>query len=152
MRFITVKTSLRRRMIAALTIAMCGVLALAPAGADAGDISAAEAGARYGQAMAGAKFCPGGKVTAKAEAIRASFSGDNTAIFTAEAEKVTVAWDKAFACVEVDPNNHRTTQCRKLRLASCRQAWIEIGTEGRNMPGLLDVDFGAWAEKHPGPP
>lgn len=117
-------------------------------GARAADISAAEAGARYGQALAVAKICPGGKLTAKAEALPGGFTGADADTFKKESDNVTTAWDKAFACVEVDPNTNRTTTCRKMRITSCRQAWVEIGPEGRNVPGLVDVDFNAWAEQH----
>jgi hypothetical protein len=141
---------MRRAFIALFSLAIGAGAMLSPA--SAGDISVAEAGARYGQAKAAAKFCPGGTVSAKAETLAKSFVGENTAVFKAEEVKVTEAWDKAFACIEVDPNTNRTTQCRKMRLTSCRQAWIEIGAEGRNVPGLLDVDFGAWEEKHPPAP
>lgn len=117
--------------------------------AQAADVTAAEAGARFGQATAAAKTCPGGKVTAKASGLVGAYTGEDAAVFQAEALKVTDAWEKAFACVEVDPTSRRTTQCRKMRLTSCRQAWIEIGPEGRDLAGLLDVDFAAWVEEHP---
>ena len=117
----------------------------------AADISPAEAGARYGQALSIAKFCPGGKLAAKAEALPGSYAGADAEIFNKESGTVTSAWDKAFACIEVDPESNRYTQCRKMLLTSCRQGWIEIGPEGRNLPGLVDVDFAAWAEKHPAP-
>lgn len=139
-----------RNVIAAVSTALCLSVAFAPA--HAGDITIAEAGARFGQATAAAKFCPGGKITAKAEALAGSYTGENASTFKAQADNVTAAWEKAFNCIEVDPNTRRTTQCRKMRLTSCRQAWIEIGSEGRNVPGLLDVDFNAWAEKHPDVP
>ncbi len=133
---------MRRSIFAVLSIVIGLGMMLEPA--TAGDISVAEAGARYGQAKSAAKFCPGGKVTAKAESLAQSYIGENTAVFKAEEVKVTEAWDKAFACIEIDPNTNRTTQCRKMRITSCRQAWIEIGVEGRNIQGLLDVDFSAW--------
>ena len=137
-----------RNIIAAFGVAV----SLSAASAYAGDISVAEAGARHGQALSAAKICPGGKITAKGEALPGSYSGDDTAVFKAESEKVTAAWDKAFQCEEVDPATHHSTTCRRMKLISCRQAWIEIGPEGRNIPGLLDVDFSAWAEKHPEAP
>ena len=129
--------------------ALLAALSLFSASVNAADVSVAEAGARYGQANAGAKFCPGGKITAKATALSEAYTGADAESFKSEAKKVTDAWDTAFACIEVDPDSRRTTQCRKMRLTSCRQAWIEIGPEGRNVPGLLDVDFSAWEEKHP---
>jgi hypothetical protein len=132
-----------RRIFIALFSLTVGIGAV-QSRASAGDISVAEAGARYGQAKSAAKFCPGGRVTAKAETLAHSYIGENIAVFKAEEVKVTEAWDKAFACIEIDPNTNRTTQCRKMRITSCRQAWIEIGVEGRNIQGLLDVDFSAW--------
>ena len=136
-----------RYVIAALSAALGLSMAFAPA--HAGDITVAEAGARFGQATAAAKFCPGGKITAKADSLAGAYTGEDATVFKAQADNVTAAWDKAFTCVEVDPTTRRTTQCRKMILTSCRQAWIEIGPEGRNVPGLLDVDFNAWAEQHP---
>lgn len=134
-----------------LSLIAAGWFVLLATEVSAADITVAEAGARYGQALAGAKFCPGGKVTAKAEALPGTYTSVDATKFKSEAENVTKAWDKAFACVEFDPTANRSTECRKMRLTSCRQAWIEIGPEGRNLPGLLDVDFSAWADKHPEP-
>ncbi len=116
--------------------------------AHGGELSVSDAGARYGQAQSASKFCPGGKITDKAESLAQSFTGDDAAVFKAGADNVTAAWDKAFACIEIDPATNRKTECRKMRLTSCRQAWIEIGAEGKDVPGLLDVDFSAWVEKN----
>jgi hypothetical protein len=139
---------MRREMTLGLGLA----LSLAPISvAYAGDISASDAGARYGQAQSAAKFCPGGKVTVKAETLAKSYTGETAATFKSGAETVIAAWDKTFACIEIDPATNRQTQCRKMRLTSCRQAWVEIGSEGKDLPGLLDVDFSAWAEKYEDP-
>ena len=132
-----------------LVLSFCASLAAMLAPAVAADVTATSAGQRYGQSLSVAKFCPGGKLSAKAEALPSGFTGAELETFKKESSAVTEGWDKAFACVEVDAGTNRTTQCRKMRLTSCRQAWVEIGPEGRDMPGLVDVDFGAWAEKHP---
>lgn len=142
--------SAAKRTAFALALIAPGFGALTAPGHAAG-ISPAEAGARYGQALAIAKFCPGGKLAAKADALPGSYTGADAETFKKEAANVTLAWDKTFDCVEIDPDTRRTTQCRKMRLTSCRQGWLEIGPEGRDMRGLVDVDFGAWAEKHPPP-
>jgi hypothetical protein len=115
-------------------------LAASATGARAGDPTPAEAGARYGQATSAAKICPGGVVTAKAEALAKSFTGADLETFKAEAAKVTAAWDKAFACNEIEPSG-RPTQCRTIKVRSCREAWIEIGPEGRAIPGLLNLNL-----------
>jgi hypothetical protein len=129
------------KFLAAIMIMMTMAAAIVARPALAGDISAADAGARYGQAVAAAKICPGGVVTDKAKALKASFIDGNASTFQAEADKVTEGWDKVFNCVERDPNTGRTTSCRKMKLVNCRQAWLEIGPEGKAVAGLLDLNF-----------
>jgi hypothetical protein len=111
-----------------------------------GDVSAADAGARYGQAVAASKICPAGAVTAKATSLKSSFIDENSKIFEVEAAKVTSGWDQAFKCVDRDPNTGRTTSCRRMKLLNCRQAWLEIGPEGSAIPGLLDMNYDGWGK------
>jgi hypothetical protein len=96
-------------------------------------------GRRYGQALAVSAQCPGGKATAKAEALKARFSGEQAQVFTAEANRVVADWKAALGCVEADPETGRMiASCRKIKKVTCSQAWLEIGPEGSAMPGLVE--------------
>lgn len=97
------------------------------------------AGRRYGQALAVAAQCPGGKATAKAEALKARFSGSAAQAFAAEADRVVADWKAALGCVEADPETGRMiASCRRIKKITCSQAWLEIGPEGSAMPGLVE--------------
>ena len=117
-----------------------GSLAAAAAGARAGESAGpGAAGRRYGQARAVSAQCPGGKATAKAEALKARFSGEQAQVFTAEANRVVADWKAALGCVEADPETGRMiASCRKIKKVTCSQAWLEIGPEGSAMPGLVE--------------
>ncbi len=135
------------RRLALITLAVHAAVLTNSFQAAAGDISAADAGARYGQAVAAAKICPAGVVTEKAQTLKSGFTSENAKVFEVEALKVTEGWDKAFKCVDRDPNTGRTTSCRKMKLINCREAWLEIGPDGRAFPGLLDMNFDSWTKE-----
>lgn len=126
-----------RPRLAALVL---GSLAAAAAGARAQEpADAVSAGRRYGQALAVQAQCPGGKATAKAEALKARFSGAEAQVVTAEANRVVADWKAALGCVEADPETGRMiASCRKLKKVTCSQAWLEIGPEGSAVPGLVE--------------
>jgi len=133
---------------AVLPAALISLMIFTPA--SAAEMTVAEAGARYGQALSAAKFCPGGKITGTATALPSQFNGADAETFQVEAGKVTAGWGQAFDnCVEIDPATHKQTTCRRMKVTSCRQAWIEIGPEGRDFPGLLDTDFSKIKEIDP---
>ena len=93
-----------------------------------------EAGARYGQALGALEVCYGSKLTAKAEALPAAYSGSELESFKAEAAKIYDAWLEVRACArQSDPN-----QCKIIMDKSCLGAEAEIGAEGKAMPGLVE--------------
>jgi len=125
--------------IAALTILP---LLAAPITVQAGaaSLSLDEVGARHGQAVSAAKICPGARTTAKLEQLAASITRVDLATFEAASQKIVVAWDKAFACQDVDPAQapREINSCRKSKILSCTTTWREIGPDGSALPGLLE--------------
>lgn len=108
-----------------------------PGRQSAGTVTAAEAGTRYGQALAAERFCPGGRLTASARALHDA--EQDRATFDREAAKIVESWTAALSCQEADPATGRPiASCRRIKMLSCRQAWLEIGPEGTMMPGLLE--------------
>ena len=109
----------------------------ADTGQPTGTVTVAEAGTRYGQALAAERFCPGGRLTASARALHDA--EPDRATFDREAEKIVESWTAALSCLEADPATGRPiASCRRIKMLSCRQAWLEIGPEGTMMPGLLE--------------
>ncbi len=93
-----------------------------------------EAGARYGQALGALEVCYGSKLTAKAEAMPAAYTGADLEAFKAEAAKIFDAWAAVRGCTKQnDPN-----QCKIIMDKSCLTAQSEIGADGTAMPGLVD--------------
>ncbi len=128
---------MRLTVRAALLIAGLAAAAASATAEEGSD--AVSAGRRYGQAIAVSAQCPGGKATAKAEALKARFSGSDAQAFMAEADRVVADWKAALGCVEADPETGRMiASCRKIKKVTCSQAWLEIGPEGNAMPGLVE--------------
>lgn len=122
------------RLIASLA-AVLAASSWAAAGEADDAVSAAR---RYGQASAVATHCPGGKVTAAGEALKAKHGGKPE--FDAEVARIKDEWAKALGCQEADPETGRMNErCRKLKRLSCAEAWTEIGPEGRVLPGLIEL-------------
>ncbi|MGE5266570.1 MAG: hypothetical protein ACM3L9_04305 [Deltaproteobacteria bacterium] len=118
------------------------LLMLFPADAQSGgsSLSVDELGARHGQALAAAKICPGARTTAKVTELAASLTTGERPAFEAASNKILAAWDKAFACKDVDPAQYprEVNSCRKAKILSCSSTWTEIGPEGSAIPGLLE--------------
>lgn len=94
-----------------------------------------EAGIRYGQAAGVAAVCPNMRTTDKAEALVGTFSGSELDVFIVQAEAVLKSWRKTLTCAHsADPN-----PCRLANQLSCREAYGEIGPEGRVAPGLVEM-------------
>jgi hypothetical protein len=106
-----------------------------PAPADpAAASSALESGARYGQALGALEICFGSKLTDKAKALEASFTGADQDKFKTQAAKIFEMWQKVKACTnQRDPN-----QCKMIMDKSCLAAENEIGQAGTAMPGLVE--------------
>lgn len=120
-------------------VVVAGLIAGAGAVRAGEDETAVDAGRRYGQAQAAARFCPGGKLLAKVEELRARFHDADKAAFEAEAAKMAQAWDLTLGCQEGDQETGRPNlRCRQVKRLSCRQAWREIGPEGTAIPGLIE--------------
>jgi hypothetical protein len=126
---------------------LIAVLLASTGPAAAAEPTVAEAGARYGQAQSVTKFCPAGVLTEKARTLKSNYVDDNAKVFDAEAVKVVEGWDKAFACKDRDPDTHKITQCGKMKLTSCRQAWLEIGPDGKAIPGLIELNLENWGKE-----
>ena len=98
-----------------------------------------ERGARHGQALAAARFCPGAKLSEKAEKLKETLNQDEILVFTKQSENVLISWEKAFLCTDVDPAQTREINgCRKAKILSCTTTWKEIGPEGTAFQGLLE--------------
>jgi hypothetical protein len=96
--------------------------------------SGKDVGARYGQALGATEICIGSKITDKAMALEATFTGKDLEDFKAQAAKVFQAWDKVKACSNAkDPN-----QCKIIMDRSCESAVAEIGPTGSALPGLIE--------------
>lgn len=102
-------------------------------------LSVQEQGARHGQALAAARFCPGALLSDKAEKLGATLNKNEREVFNDNSEKVEKAWEKAFQCTDVDPAQTREINgCRRAKIMSCTMTWQEIGPEGTALQGLLD--------------
>jgi hypothetical protein len=111
----------------------------APVAADSAD-PIDEQGARHGQAIAAMATCPGAKTTIKVAELAAAVAPDDREAFQAASNRIIEAWQKAFACQDVDPaqSPREMNGCRKAKILSCTMTWREIGPEGSALPGLLD--------------
>jgi hypothetical protein len=113
-----------------------------PAAAQSGssNLSIDELGARHGQALAAARICPGARTTPKVPELAASLPAGSQPAFEAASSRILAAWDKAFACKDVDPAQYprEVNSCRKAKILSCSSTWTEIGPEGSAIPGLLE--------------
>lgn len=106
-------------------------------------LTAAEVGAHYGQAKGVAAFCPGGRLTPRAETLPSTYQDEARRQFELEAARVEEQWRQALSCREADPETGRMlTRCRRIKVLSCRQAWVEIGPEGVKLPGLIVLEPG----------
>jgi hypothetical protein len=97
-------------------------------------MSVRDAGARYGQALGAVEICIGSKITSKASAMEAAYSGADLDAFKAQAAKVFDAWLKVKACAKQDDPN----QCKIIMDKSCAAAESEIGAAGSVAPGLVE--------------
>ncbi|MFN0219062.1 MAG: hypothetical protein ACKVP4_09640 [Hyphomicrobium sp.] len=123
----------RRRRLSSLSLALSLASPALSADAEA-PISARDAGARFGQALGTVEICIGSKITSKASAMEAAYSGADLDAFKTQAAKVFDAWLKVKACAkQVDPN-----QCKIIMDKSCAAAEAEIGPAGSVAPGLVD--------------
>ncbi len=113
---------------------MAGSLVLGPASAEP---SAADKGIRFGQAQSAVAICPGMILTASAGKLRADQAAADLQDFDRAAGKIRKAWTEAFNCVDLDPETHRFTSCRRTKIVSCNAAWSEIGPDGTALPGLI---------------
>jgi len=108
------------------------LLVCAPANAE--PLAPREAGARYGQALGALEVCYGSKLTPKADALSAAYTGTDLEAFKAEAAKIFDAWAAVRGCTrQNDPN-----QCKIIMDKSCLAAEAEIGAAGTAMPGLVE--------------
>ncbi len=106
-------------------------------------LTAIEAGAYFGQAKSVATFCPGGRLTGGADTLSSGYQGADRDLFEAEAQRIEAQWRVAMACREADEAGRPNTQCRRIKLLTCRQAWAEIGPEGNRVPGLITFEIDA---------
>lgn len=114
-----------------------GIAAAEDTAAKATDVtptSGKDVGSRYGQALGATEICIGSKITDKAKALEAGFTGQNLEDFKSQAAKVFAAWDSVKKCQNSkDPN-----QCKIIMDRSCEAALNEIGPTGTAIPGLLE--------------
>lgn len=108
--------------------------------AGSASLSIDDLGARHGQALAAAKLCPGARTTPKVAELAASQPVADRAAFEVASRRILAAWDKAFACTDVDPaqNPREANSCRKNKILTCTSTWSEIGPDGSAVPGLLE--------------
>ncbi len=85
-------------------------------------------------------ICPGAKTTVKVAELAAAIHPDDRETFDAASNRIVVAWQKAFACQDVDPaqSPREMNGCRKAKILSCTMTWREIGPDGSALPGLLE--------------
>ena len=134
------RSGVRHRLTGALLAALCSP-------GLAADLTPADAGARFGQATSVARYCPGGHVTAAGTALGRGYEGEARAAFEAAAAKVVANWNDALGCREVDEETGRlVVSCRRIKLANCRQAWLEIGPQGSAVPGLVELSLDGYGE------
>ena len=125
-----------RLLILAATMSLLPVIS-ASAGPAAGSeaLSPRDLGARYGQALGASLACPGTRVTEKAEALSAGMRDEAREEFKRQAAVVVALWRKIPAC---DGATHGPNQCKLANNVSCREAYLDIGPEGRHLPGLIE--------------
>jgi len=91
-------------------------------------------GSRYGQALGAVELCTGAKITEKASALPAVYSGAELDAFNVQQKKIYDAWLRVKHCVrEDDPN-----QCKVIIDESCAAVLTEIGPKGTAFPGLIE--------------
>ncbi len=122
----------------------CGTAAAEPpkdivtstrAAVSAAHLTPRDVGSRYGQALGAVEVCAGAKVTERASALSALYSGAGLEEFNTQEKKIYDAWMKVKHCVrEDDPN-----QCKVIVDESCAAAMTEIGPTGTALPGLLEI-------------
>ncbi len=135
------KSALEQKMMQSAIRAYVLIAAVSLAGiADAGrqgevpgtfKLSPEEAGARYGQALGAGRLCKGFKVLPGADELAATFKGVELATFQKAAARIVEAWQATTNC-QAGPN-----VCMRSHLASCFEAFREIGPEGSRYPGLI---------------
>jgi hypothetical protein len=126
------------------TFICCGAAAAEPpkdivtstrAAVSAAHLTPRDAGSRYGQALGAVEVCADTKMTDRASALSALYSGADLEEFNTQEKKIFDAWTKVKHCVrEDDPN-----QCRVIVDESCAAAMTEIGPAGTALPGLLET-------------
>lgn len=97
-------------------------------------LSAREAGARYGEAAGAVLVCNGLKITAQVAELRGRYQGADLAEFDAQAGKVLQAWREALNCEHAEGPK----DCQVSQQWSCRQAMREIGPSGSEVRGLVE--------------
>ncbi len=103
-------------------------------GDDAAQLSAREAGARYGQALGVLEICLGSKVTSEGNALGQNYTGADQDVFKTQAAKIYEAWRNVKNCNKArDPN-----VCKIIMDKSCAAAEKEIGPNGTVLPGLVE--------------
>jgi hypothetical protein len=122
-----------------LALAVLAAFLAQPAASDAAELSAADQGIRYGQALAAVRTCPGARLTPKAAALEQGVAIAERGAFRDASDRIVAAWANAFACKDVDPAQTRDINgCRRAKILSCTTTWQEIGPEGTALPGLLE--------------
>jgi hypothetical protein len=123
--------------LAAAIILGTGAIAMAVVGTsptELPNLSAKDAGARYGEAAGAVLVCYGLKITPRVAELRARYQGDDLAAFDAQAGKILLAWKDTLNCTHSDGPN----DCKVSQQWSCRLAVQEIGPEGSKVPGLVE--------------
>ena len=124
---------MRFAMRTCVLIAAISLAGVASAGEPAGTnkLSPEEAGARYGQALGASRLCRGYEVLPGADALAATFKGDELTAFQEAAAHVVQAWQRTTSCQD------GANMCMRYQLASCNEAMREIGPQGVRYPGLI---------------
>lgn len=122
------------RTLIFLSLCLTVAAPLFAAAASAEALAPREDGARYGQALGVLEVCHGSKLTAKAEALPATYTGTDLEAFKTEAAKIYDAWAAVRGCTK----QHDPNQCKIIMDKSCLAAEAEIGADGKAMPGLVE--------------
>jgi hypothetical protein len=124
---------------AALAFAILATSLAQTAPSGAAEMSAADQGIRYGQALAAVRTCPGARLTPKAIALEQGVALTDRGTFRDASDRIVAAWANAFACKDVDPAQTRDINgCRRAKILSCTTTWQEIGPDGTALRGLLE--------------
>jgi hypothetical protein len=117
----------------------CTLLSISDPGfadpAPAAELSAREAGARYGEAAGAALVCTRLKITPRVAELRARYEGDGLAEFDAQAAKVLQSWRATQTCEHANGPE----DCKVTQQLSCKLAMKEIGPGGTVIEGLVDA-------------